>query len=75
MGLFSGLFGKKKKASDPAGDALRAEEARVAQEERDRADALKRKQEEERLALKTRGATMQGGGRAGLMFGANRQGV
>ncbi len=38
-------------------------------------DELKKKQEEDRLALKQRGSGQQGGGREGLMFGRNQQGV
>lgn len=73
MGLFSGLFGKKTDTS--AEHALLIEEQQRARDEKERTDALKRKIDEDRNALKSRSANMQGGGRAGLMFGGNERGV
>ena len=74
MGLFSKIMGGGG-ASSSSARALLAEEARVAEEEQAKADALKLKQAEDRRALKVRGQGMQGGGRAGLMFSGNKRGV
>ncbi len=66
MGLFTSIFGANSVLDD---------EKQATEDEKKRADDLRIKQSEERLALKTRSKTMRGGGRVGLMFGSNQQGV
>jgi len=73
MGLFGNLFGGKIDTSDA--DRALADEKRASAKERATTDALKAKQQQERNALKLRQKNMQGGGRSGLMFGGNQQGV
>ena len=75
MGFLSNLFSSYKSPIGAKEKSLLADEkARSAREQAD-ADALKLKQEEERLALKQRGKAMRGGGRKGLMFRGSEEGV
>ncbi len=57
------------------GNSLLTDEQSATKIERDKLNELKKKQEEDRLALKQRGSGMQGGGRQGLMFNQNQSGV
>ena len=75
MGFLGSIFSSYKSPIGAKEKSLMADEkARSAKEKAD-ADALKLKQAEERKALKQRGKSMQGGGRKGLMFSGNEQGV
>ena len=74
MGLLSKLFGGG--STDTSNEeALIAAEKKAADEEKARYNALKREQAEQRSQLKARSTSMQGGGRRGLMYGGNAQGV
>lgn len=72
MGLMGAIFGKSDTSSQ---EALLAEERRIADEEKLKADELALAQKEERTALSRRRLNMQGGGRQGLMFGGSQRGV
>lgn len=51
------------------------QEQYYADEDKKRAEAIRKKQEEDEKARKYRAGAMQGGGRIGLIFGAQQQGV
>lgn len=75
MGFLQNLFSSYKSPIGAKEKALMADEkARSAREQAD-ADKLRLKQEEERLALKQSSKAMRGGGRRGLMFRGDQQGV
>ena len=76
MGFISNLlFGKYKSPIGAKEKSLLADEKARSDKEKAEADALKAKQEEDRKALKQRGTGMRGGGRKGLMFSGDQQGV
>lgn len=77
MGFLSRLFGKDKRDTVDTRDeeALLAEEARLAKEKEDEVNALEASRKKSASELATRGTNMQGGGRKGLMFRGNSQGV
>ena len=68
MGL---IFNSKKPTSE---EMLSAAEAQAKADE-DEFKALQAQQKADAAAFKKRSQTMQGGGRQGLMFGGNAQGV
>ncbi len=74
MGLLSGLFGSNNSDERKAKGIL-AKQVKLTAEEKADADALKLEQEENRLSLKQRKRGLRGGGREGLMYGGNQQGV
>lgn len=75
MGLFGRLFGSYKSPIGAEEKALLAEEKSLSAKDQAKADALKLENEEKRKSLMARSMGMRGGGRTGLMFGGNQQGV
>ena len=74
MGLLDSIFGNKKADTTAVRSLLNKEKATADAEKAD-LEALKAKQKEEELAFKARKASMRGGGRRGLMYQQNTQGV
>ncbi len=75
MGLLKKVFGKDDDYDDSEEKAMLAEEKQQTEAETAKYNALKKQQEEDRYALKQRGKGQRGGGRTGLMYGGNQQGV
>lgn len=77
MGLFSNIFGSKDKTSDAtiAAGKLAEEEAAEAARKKAENDALLADQAKKRKEFAARSTRSQGGGREGLMYRKNQQGV
>jgi len=72
MGLFSG---KSRSGIGSQGQSLVDDAKALADRDKAEFEALRKQQSEDAQALKKRSKSMQGGGRAGLMYGGNAQGV
>lgn len=68
------MGGRDTTAEDQAADVARKEKT-LAAEEQLRLDKIQADEKAARDELKLRGQAMQGGGRSGLIYGANKQGV
>ncbi len=75
MGLFFNRDEPDYSAQRAQGQALVNKAKGRAQEDEDEYNVLKAKQKADAEALKRRSTNMSGGGRAGLMYGGNAQGV
>lgn len=75
MGLLKSIFGGGTSGITSQQREMLSEAKLQSEEDKEKFEALKRKQEEERLGLKQRGLAQQGGGRQGLMFGRSQVGV
>ena len=77
MGL---LFGRRKEKEEAdkryeMAQGLASDVQSLVDQERERFEALRKKQIDEAVAYQKRSQNMQGGGRRGLMYGGNAQGV
>jgi len=75
MGFLKKLFGSEDEPDTSEADKLLVEEKRIADEEAKKASAIEAENLRKRKELRGRASGQQGGGRTGLMFGGNQQGV